>query len=349
MRSLCGGRGVLGICAAVVTLAGCGGGQSPIGAPSFVPEGPKAATHGYFVVPEAPFELARGNKARGGRSWMLPEARREDLLYADSSGGSVHDIYVFSYPKGKLVGTISEPDAAYQQGLCVNGKGDVFVTTLSINYYGGAVYEYAHGGTKPVEILYEQGVWPWGCGVDPSSGNLAVASINLECGVSWVEVYQHARGEPEDYYDREIINYTFAGYDDEGNLFVDGSGSGSNVEFGELAKGSGTLINVNLDRNINCCGQVQWDGKHITIEDEQAGAIYRLKFSGSTGTVIGTTRLEQWTDGAAQSWIENNAIVQPNGESGTEIESWRYPAGGKPTARIAPPAAVFGVTFSQRP
>ncbi|MGC9991983.1 MAG: hypothetical protein ABSD52_06285 [Candidatus Cybelea sp.] len=321
MRSLGVGRGAFGLGAAVVLLAGCGGtAVSPA-------RGTTAAVH-------------------GGHSWMLPEGKGDDLLYADAGGGSVHSLYVFSYPKGKLVGTISEPDAQYQLGLCSNAKGDVFVTTLSNNYYGGAVYEYAHGGTKPIQTLNEYGVWPYGCGVDPTTGDLAVASINLESAASWVEVYRGSTGEPKDYYDNEIINYTFVSYDDKGNLFVDGSGSGSNVEFGELRKGSGTLMNVNLDKNIYCCGQVQWDGKHITIEDEQAAAIYRLKFSGSAGTVVGTTRLKQWSGGSTQSWIQSGALIQPNG---SEIDSWPYPRGGKPTVNISTPSSAFGVTVSLRP
>ena len=332
MRSLGVRRDALGMCAAVVLLAGCGG-----SAVSPAQDDPSTRS------------ARSGQTEWKARSWMLPEAKGEELLYADSSGASVHDLYAFSYPAGKLVGTITEPDAAYQQGLCSDAKGDVFVTTLSDTYYGGAVYEYAHGGTKPVRILDEWGVWPWGCAVDATTGNLAVASINLASQASWVEVYQHAKGTPVNYYDNEIINYNFVGYDAKGNLFVDGSGPGSSVEFGELRKGSGTLANVNLDKSIDCCGQVQWDGKHVTIEDEQAGAIYRLSFSGSTGTVVGTTRLKQWNDGGAQSWIQSDVVLQPNGNSATEIEWWPYPRGGSPTANISAPAAVFGVTVSVRP
>jgi hypothetical protein len=328
MSSLSVRRDASGICAAIALLAGCGGSA---------------------VSPAPGDTTAAGMTTQGARSWMLPEAKGEELLYADSSGASVHNVYAFSYPAGKLVGTISEPGAAYQQGLCSDAKGDVYVTTLSNTYYGGAVYEYAHGGTKPVRILDEGGVWPWGCAVDATSGNLAVASINLASQASWVEVYQRAKGAPANYYDNEIINYNFVGYDAKGNLFVDGSGPGSSVEFGELRKGSGTLANVDLDKSIDCCGQVQWDGKHITIEDEQAAAIYRLSFSGSTGTVVGTTRLKRWNDGGAQSWIQSNVVLQANGTSATEIGSWPYPRGGNPGANISTPTAVFGVTVSLRP
>ena len=322
-------RYTLANCVAAASLAGCGGAQPLISAPA-------ATTQ----------TSAFASDAARAKSWMLPEAKREDLLYAGASAGSAHDIYIFSYPKGKLVGTINEPSAEYLQGFCSNGKGDIFVTTLSNDYYGGAIYEYAHGATQPSETLYEPGVWPWGCGVDATTGNLAVASINLESLASWVEVYQKAKGQPQDYYDEQIINYTFCSYDDKGNLFVDGTGSGSNVEFGELPKGGSSLMNVNLSKDINCCGQVQWDGHHITIDDEQAGAIYRLKVSGSTGTIVGTTRLKQWAGGDTQSWIQNNMVIQPDGNGATEIGVWRYPQGGNPTTSITVPAAVFGVTVS---
>jgi hypothetical protein len=322
MRDLCA-------CVAAALLAGCAQSQQAIVAPGVIPQDRTA------VIP-----------AGHSGSWMLPEAKGEDLLYADASGASAHDVYVFSYPKGKLVGTIDEPNAEYQQGLCSDAKGNVFVTTLSSNYYGGAIYRYAHGSTEPSQTLYEWGVWPWGCGSDPTTGNLAVASINLDSLSSWVEVYQHGKGKPTDYYDEQIINYTFCSYDDKGDMFVDGTGSGSNAEFGELPKGGTALMNVNLSRNVNCCGQVQWDGHHITIEDQQAGAIYRLSFSGSTGMVIGTTHLKGWTAANAQSWMENGMVIQPNGNSATEIASWRYPRGGAPASSITAPAALFGVTLS---
>ena len=132
----------------------------------------------------------------------------------------------------------------------------MFVTILSNRDLGGTIYEYAHGGIKPIATLYENGVWPWGCGVDPSTGDLAVASINLVSLNSFVEVYRGAKRTPKLYTDSEIINYMFCGYDNKGNLFVDGSGSGPQVYFAELPRGSGTLANVNLNKTIDWYGQI---------------------------------------------------------------------------------------------
>ncbi|MGA8474385.1 MAG: hypothetical protein WB681_04900, partial [Candidatus Cybelea sp.] len=80
-------RSVFGICAAAM-LAGCGGSQPPIGAPGAMPQTSAITTH-----------------AAQGTSWMLPGASSQDLLYISSNDrGSV---YVYSYPQGSLVGTLT--------------------------------------------------------------------------------------------------------------------------------------------------------------------------------------------------------------------------------------------------
>ncbi len=58
-------------------LAGCGESQSPIGAPGGMPQTSAIATH-----------------AERGKSWMLPEAKSEDLLYISTFNG----VTVYSYP-----------------------------------------------------------------------------------------------------------------------------------------------------------------------------------------------------------------------------------------------------------
>src|SRR6202034_4074319 len=66
-------RYALSGCAAIAMLAGCGGSQPPTGAPGAMPQTSAMATH-----------------ADRGKSWMLPEAKRKDLLYvADSENSNV--------------------------------------------------------------------------------------------------------------------------------------------------------------------------------------------------------------------------------------------------------------------
>ena len=52
------------------------------------------------------------------KSWMLPEAKSEDLLYV----ANVYTITVYSYPKGKLVGTLKDFYKPY--GECVDKIGE---------------------------------------------------------------------------------------------------------------------------------------------------------------------------------------------------------------------------------
>jgi hypothetical protein len=84
MKSLGLNRYALAIGAAAALLGGCGGSQPSLGAPGAMPRNPAIATH-----------------ADRGKSWMLPEAKSEGLLYiADACGG----LCISTYPAGKLVG-----------------------------------------------------------------------------------------------------------------------------------------------------------------------------------------------------------------------------------------------------
>ena len=90
-----------GTLAAVALLAGCGNGSgSPVGAPLNNPATLGGAT------------MARPDNSRSwiarpdhSRSWMAPDAKKHDLLYvSDSFPYGSNDVYVYSYPKGKLKG-----------------------------------------------------------------------------------------------------------------------------------------------------------------------------------------------------------------------------------------------------
>ena len=126
-------RCTLGIGAAAALLAGCGvlplslskgqdDMQPPIGEPGKIPQGRAVATH-----------------ADRGKSWMLPEARGEDLL-----------LHLACRTQFRL--HLSEGEAGWvslrilAKGLCSNENGDVFVAS------GYDVYEYPHG-RKPIAIL----------------------------------------------------------------------------------------------------------------------------------------------------------------------------------------------------
>src|ERR1700677_4622126 len=109
---------------ATAMLAGCGGSQPPIGAPGAAPQTAAIASH-----------------VERGKSWMLPEAKSEDLLYVTNYSY----ISVYSYPQDKLVGILNGFRSSV--GECVDSKGDVVITNSAKS---GRIPEYAHGGTKPI-------------------------------------------------------------------------------------------------------------------------------------------------------------------------------------------------------
>src|SRR5580700_6686174 len=156
---------ILGL-VAIAAFAGCGEPQTPI------------ATASQQNAP-----IAR--ESAHGRSWMLPEAKSEDLLYVSN----VYTITVYSYPKGKLVGTLNNFEKPY--GECVDAKGNVWITDSSF----GKIYEYAHGGTKPIHTVKDPEYVPYGCAVDPTTGDLAVANYSDASDREGnVAVYHKAKG-----------------------------------------------------------------------------------------------------------------------------------------------------------
>ena len=72
---------------------------------------------------------------------MNPEAKRNNLLYVSDQGKRRID--VFSYPGGKLVGTLY--GFVGPAGECTDGAGDVFIVDGG-NY---DIVEYADAGKTP--------------------------------------------------------------------------------------------------------------------------------------------------------------------------------------------------------
>lgn len=137
----------------------------------------------------------------------LPAARQGDLLYVSSLTGSVN---FYTYPKGKLVGTLTASDGS--GGLCSDEQGNVYVPSPEY----ARVTVYAHGATEPTATLADNS-GPIECAVDPQSGDLATAS---EAGV--LEVYPRGSGTPSSYSIVGIAALFFCTYDDKGDLFADG-------------------------------------------------------------------------------------------------------------------------------
>ncbi len=314
-------------CAAIALLAGCGG--------------PNQAA-ALQMLPSSPAHV----RADASRSWMAREAAGEDLLYVSDDSGRV---LVFSYPAAKLVGTLTGFDGP--SGLCSDSKGNVFVTNTGV----AQIVEFAHGATKPRQTLTEFGYFPDGCAVDPSSGDLAVANYakSPSIGPGSIAIYKDEKGTPANYTDAAFGEYFFCGYDGKHDLYVDGvNRSTTQSEFAELPNHAKSLRNIELKQSIGYPGAVQWDGNEIALEDTSSDIVYRIKVSGSSGTVVGTTRFnDSRSDLIVQFSIQGHTIVVPFGSRrrvARSIGFWPYPAGGRPTQVVGKLGAseLVGTTIS---
>jgi hypothetical protein len=313
-------RRALGVYASVALLAGCSVTSPPTGVPSAMPQGTQLS-----------FDSQPG-RAGGGESWMAPDAKNQDLLYV----ASVFGVSAYSYPGGKFEGRLRGFLAA--SGECVDAKGDVFVT----NQVGGTIVEYAHGGTQPIGILQAAADSPLGCAVDPTTGNLAVTTFGAGGNNSGgnLAIYPHARGTPTTYTDPDVLRYYLCGYDEKGNLYVDGVSPGrGSFELAELPKGSGTLTNISLNQNISLPGGVQWDGKYLAVADQNTSVIYQFRIRRSSGTKVHSTPLGSPAFDVFQFYIDGGTVIAPNDYSVGSKTAWdvlyyRYPAGDTPTRTI---------------
>jgi hypothetical protein len=313
------GRYVLGSCVTVVLLAGCGATPTPMGVPGVTLQG----TQPRFEPPGGP---------AGAASWMLPDAKAQDLLYV----GNVFTVSVYSYPLGKLEGRLTGFLAS--SGECVDAKGDVFITSE----VGETIVEYAHGGTKPIETLLAAAEHPLGCAIDPTTGNLAVTTFGNNSAGN-LAIYPHAMGGPSTYTDPHILQYYLCGYDKNGNLFVDGISpprDGSHFVLAELPKGSSTFTDITLDKHISLPGGVQWDGKYLALADQNTSVIYQFRLSGSRGTEVHSTPLGSPASDVFQFYISGKTVIAPNdyslGSKTTkgDVLYYQYPAGGAPIRTI---------------
>lgn len=275
-----------------------------------------------------------GAAAAFDTSWVAPGVGRQNLLYVSDVGTGKVNLY--SYPGGKLVGTLS----GFQrpQAMCVNKEGDVFIPDLN----AFKVFEYRHGAKKSTAALSDPGQDPDDCAVDPTTGALAVANLSSPySGPGNVIVYAH--GKRRVFRDPQIRYYLFCGYDNRGNLYLDGMSSG-NFQFAELPKGSTSFVNITLDKHFRYGGAVQWDGRDVAVGDYESNAIYQFAIDGTTGTKVGETRLGG-SNYAIGFWINGSKVIGPNDDS-TSVMYWDYPGGGTHTKRIGGLHTPWGAVVS---
>ena len=264
---------------------------------------------------------------------MSAKARSSDLFYV--STGADGAIYVYTYPKGQLVGGLLDTGKSY--GLCSDANGNVFVTN------DNATYEYPHGSASASAVLTSPFGGTTACSVDPRSGDLAVVAPT-----SGIAIYHPAAGHGwhiAKLFPFETPHLLWCAYDDSGDLFVDGYASG-NYFVGVLEKGKSDFKRAILDKSF-LAESMQWDGKYMAIGDS-GQRIRRFTFRGSTGRQVGATRLKFFGQ-IFQFWIQD-AVLSATGNQSAHyvVASWPYPAGGLPQNQFTQ-NKTYGLTVSVAP
>jgi len=318
-----------------------------------------------------PQTSAIATHADRGTSWMLPRAEKiKVLLYASNSSNGVD---VYDYNNGKQVGQLTAFDGPL--GECVDAQGDVYIT----NSDSGTTVEYAHGGSAPLKTFTTTNGYADGCSVN-SHGDLAVTDYYTKSGPGQVCIWKRGKGAATCYHeasfgDSDKCYYMSpAGYDDKGNLFVEGEDVNRlSTLVCALLKHSTThpskMVTLSFNVAINSPSSTMWDGKYITLSDEDANrdfevGIYQATLSGSTLTEVGETVLSQsYYNSTVQQFVvgeKNTPVNRQQGEtvvggaaaysSSSFISFWHYPDGGNSYKYIGTPGFVAtGVSVSIAP
>lgn len=318
------------VCVVGALLAGCGGAQAPSGAPPAMPQIVSPAT-----------------------------VSRWDLLYVSNGAGNVTVYRYWHYRLYHILTGFRSP-----KGLCVDTFGDVYVTDAGAR----KIFEYAHGGTKPFKVLADPGYTPYGCSIDPTTGNLAVANnTTAKGGYGGIAIYRHAVGKPELFATKYLPYPVGCGYDNRGNLFAFSLFHQSQYLYASFAyrpKKSASFIGVVLPyigsgSGFELVSAIQWDGAYWAVG--YLGNIFRFSIDSlGVATYQGETGLDGNPFTPGQFWITN--FQGSPGQQGTQIVAveqryysqgqntvryWNYPAGGSSIASISSYLnEPFGVTVS---
>lgn len=274
------------------------------------------------------------------QSWIAPGAISQNLLYiGDASSGGV---LVYTYlPNPRFLGILTVP--SQPGGECVDAAQNVFVTDEGPG--SRVTYEYAHGGRSPIAILGDPNGTPSSCSIDPTTGDLAVTSIHNTGGYGELAIYKAAKGRPK-MYSGLFRDLLFCGYDNIGNLYVDGLDLSSNFLMAELPKSGKTLRVVTLNQQILFPAGVQWDGAYVAVGDNRYSLIYQFTVSGYSGTKVSSTRL-RGSPNLNQFFILGGMVVDPAyGQSQGLVGIYKYPAGGKPVKTITGVSSPYSAVVS---
>jgi hypothetical protein len=267
------------------------------------------------------------------RASIDPAARKSTLLYVVAENQVVD---IDTYPDGKRVGKIVGLRA---QGLCVDTKGDVFVT----NWSPGDVVVFAHGEAKPLRTLDDSGEFPWACAYDRATGDLAVSNLfGSQNEPGNIAIYAHASGTAHLYYPPNMQTVYFGGYAPDGTLWVDGLDAATTFQYDSFRRGTFTPVDLKGAR-IFAPGSVQWSPKTRTMNvgDVRSLVVPRVYAVDNDGIVTRSTVLgcaQPSGCAVADFLIDGGTLLASEVDGVTNgVQLFGYPTGGSPSGEIRLP------------
>ncbi len=281
------------------------------------------------------------------KSWMSPLAKgKSKLLYVSAFNGS--DVYVYDYPSGTQVGTLT--GFSSPAGQCVDAKGDVYITNMT----SGVVDEYAHGGSSPINTFNTSGD-AFGCSVDKNNDLAVTDFLGKSYSPGSITVFPKGTGTGVVYSDPTDCHYIWtAGYDNRGNLIAVAENDASEaVTYCAVLKGAKSLTTLSASGfSIYSPDSTMWDGKYIALGDQQLGGGLQSGFieatlSGSTLTQRAQIALSDGCDGNYTHVVSpfivgrkntpandkrSVAVAGSNEFCSADFRLWHYPKGGDPFA-----------------
>lgn len=285
---------------------------------------------------------------------MSEAAKQNDLIYVssdDSSQVGFADVYVFTFPKGQLVGRLT--GFTSPSGMCTGTNGDIFVP----DYAQAVIYQYHHGEARPTNVFSDSGAFPIACSINAETGDLIVSNGFGPGNTGSLAIYRGARGPAQIVSDYQFFEFFGVSYDSEGNAFVATYDNNLQLAFVELKKGSSSLREVSMPRlhGANGLVDVSWDGTYVALGNVSTNnVVYRMRIKNYAAHVEGKTllrgakRLEQFlvTEVDPKDRRPYKVLVGPNYD-GVDVDFWAYPAGGDPVKSLRGIAQPAGTALSR--
>lgn len=307
--------GVLSIVAAASMFAGCGSGSS--------------------VAPVAQMMTTR--------SAAHPHASTGHLLYVSDYGNGVVQVYTYPLSRKQMpptpVATLTGFD--HPSGLCTDTKGHVYIA----NQNDSNVVEYDYGGTQPIATIATPGQSPLFCSVDPTSGNVAIATtgtgrsgtVTICSNPSQCTTYSTPIGS--------ILSPFYLQYLPNGDLYMTGDNDYLGIGYVMyLAHGSttwqpvkftGARLSLPVQGRLSSPNALVWDGTYLDMTGG-VGEDYRELFQcTASGVNVACTKKPLIFTGPPGMCcifpqqvavdVETGQVLGADVEHGVDI--WSYPAG----------------------